>query len=235
MRNLLIVGAGGFGREVLAWVMDHSRNEVDWRFGGFLDNRPGVLDGFTSHPDELSGVVPYEPDLKSRYSRTLRIAGDPLTYAPQSGDVFLVAIGDPAPRRQYAEPLIARGAEFIPLVHPDSRVAAHVSLGRGSVVGPFSSVSPDVRIGEFVSINSYTGIAHDVTIGDWTEIDGHCLIAGRAKIGLGVRIHGGAIITPDAEIGDGATVGAGSVVFGKVPPGVTVMGNPARRFEFRAS
>lgn len=234
MKNLLIVGAGGFGREVLAWVTDHPRNNVDWKFSGFLDNRAGILDGYAAHPDELPAAVTYEPEMKAQYRRELRLIGDPLAYAPRPDDVFLVAIGDPGPRRRYAEPLMARGAEFIPLVHGVARVATHVSLGRGSVIGPFASVSPDVRIGEFVSVNSYTGIAHDVSIGDWTEIDGHCLIAGRARIGSGVRIHGGAIVTPDAEIGDGATVGAGSVVFGRVPPGVTVIGNPARRFEFRA-
>ena len=46
MKNLLIIGASGFGREVLTWVLDHPRNGVDWQVRGFLDTRTGILDGF---------------------------------------------------------------------------------------------------------------------------------------------------------------------------------------------
>jgi len=233
MKNLLIVGAGGFGREVLTWVLDHSRNDIDWRFGGFLDNRSNVLEGFASDPAQLPNAVPFTPELQARYRRNLQVLGDPLSYVPDNKDIFICALGDPEQRRKYASPLLEKGAHFIVLVHPLASVSTHVSLGRGSIIGPFASVSPDVRIGEFVTVNSYTAIAHDVTIGEWSEIDGHCLVAGRSHIGTMVRVHGGAIITPDVEIGDGAVVGAGSVVIGKVPAGVTVFGNPARKFEWR--
>lgn len=47
-------------------------------------------------------------------------------------------------------------------------------------------------------------------------------------IGSNVWIGGGAIILPGVSIGDDAIVGAGSIVTRDVPPGVTVVGNPAR-------
>ena len=229
MKNLLIIGAGGFGREVLTWIMDHSRNNLDWKVGGFLDSRTDALAGFATESQSLPNAVPYLPEVHRHFNRAIGIVGDPMTYVPQPDDVFLCALGDPAERQKYAKPILDKGGHFIVLVHPRALVSTYVSLGRGSIIGPFASVSPDVSIGEFVTINSYTAIAHDVRIADWCEIDGHCLIAGRAQIGTAARVHGGAVITPDARVGDEAVVGAGSVVFGRVPAGVTVIGNPARR------
>lgn len=230
MKNLLIIGAGGFGREVLSWAHDNPCYGVEWTFGGFLDGRPGVLDGYVQDPWDLTRSVPHDPKLKARYRRDLRIAGDPLTYAPQPEDVFLCALGDPADRRKYTAPLLERGGQFLRLMHPQAQVSVYVNMGAGTIIGPYAGISPDVSLGAFVTVNSYSAVAHDAVVGDWCEIGGHCLIAGRARIGDGVRIHGGSVVTPDTHIGDGAVVGAGSVVFGRIPAGATVLGNPARKF-----
>ena len=49
------------------------------------------------------------------------------------------------------------------------------------------------------------------------------------RLGRNVWIGSGAIVLPGISIGDDAIVGAGSVVTRDIPPGATVMGNPARR------
>jgi len=233
MKNLLIIGAGGFGREVLTWVLDHPRNNQDWKVKGFLDSRRDALDGFATHSQDLPDVVPHGPELHEKFTRAFGIVGDPMSYAPGVDDIFLCAVGDPKERQRYARPILDKGGRFMVLIHPTALVSAFVSMGQGSIIGPLVSVSPDVRIGQFVTINSYSSIAHDVCVGDWCEVDGHCLIAGRAKVGTAARIHGGAVLTPDTRIGDEAIVGAGSVVFGRVPAGITVYGNPAKRLNWK--
>jgi sugar O-acyltransferase (sialic acid O-acetyltransferase NeuD family) len=235
MKSLVIIGASGFGREVLTWAMDDPRHDVEFRVKGFLDTRRDLLDRFAKDPHDLPRSVPHAEGLKTQYRRDLKIIGDPLTYQPVSDDIFLCAVGDPAARREYAAPIIDRGGEFAVLFHPRASVSAFLSIGRGSIIGRFVSISPDVTIGEFVTVNSYTALGHDVSVGDWCEIDGHCLIAGRVKIGQRVRVHGGATITPDVTIGDDAIVGAGSVVITHVPAGVTVFGNPAKKFVWKGS
>ena len=170
---------------------------------------------------------------RDRYRRDFPILDDPLTYEPEPNDVFICALGAPADRRRYAVPILEQGGEFIRLVHPLTAVSRFAAIGTGSIIGPYASLSPDSRIGKFVSVSSYTALGHDVVVGDWTEIGGHCLIAGGVVIGEAVRIHPGAVLTARVRIGDGAVVAAGSVVFGNVPPGVTVLGNPARRFNWK--
>lgn len=234
MKRLLIIGAGGFGREVFTWARDNPLHGSEWTVGGFLDSRSDALNGFAKDPRELRDTMRHENALLSRYRRDVGIVGDPMTHAPRPDEVFICAVGDPVERRRYATPILEKGGRFITLMHPRAEVSVYAGFAEGTIIGPMACVSPDVRIGRFVTVNSYTSIGHDAIIGDWCEIDGHCLIAGRASIGEGVRIHGGAIITPDVRIGDGAVVGAGSVVFGRIPAATTVMGNPARRFDWRA-
>ncbi|MDA8523771.1 NeuD/PglB/VioB family sugar acetyltransferase [Acidovorax sp. NCPPB 4044] len=206
-RNLLIVGAGGFGREVLTYIED---DNPLFRPKGFLDSRTSALDGM---------------------HRSVGIVGDPLTYVPVSGDVFMAALGDPAARLKYTETLrTLHDVDFATVVHPQANVTRHARLGRGCIVAPRVGISVDVQIGDFVCIQEYTVIGHDVQIGDWCQINSHCSIGGGAKIGNFVSIHPNCVITSGTVIGDNVKVGAGSVVYGRIPPNITIMGNPARRF-----
>ena len=233
MKRLIIIGAGGFGREVLIWALDNPVSTIEWQVAGFLDSRTGILDGFAKAASQVKDHVSHSVPLQDKYHRGFPILGDPLTYSPRPDDVFICALGDPGQRRKYAEPLLSKGGNFITLFHPKAEISVFAAIGRGSIIGPFASISPDARLGEFVVVNSYTGIGHDAAIGNWSTIDGHCLLAGHAHIGEETQVHGGSVITPGARIGNRAKVGAGSVVIGKVPDGITVFGNPARRFDWR--
>jgi len=208
-RNLLIVGAGGFGREVLSYIEDD--NPV-FRVKGFLDSRA----------DALAGAP-----------RNIPILGDPLTYVPLADEVFVVAQGDPRARFKFTEELRRRDVEFPIVAHPRANVSKHAKIERGCIIGPGVGISVEVHIGEFTCIQEYTVIGHDARIGNWCQINSHCTIAGRARIGNFVTIHPNSVITNRAVIGDGVTVASGSVVVGHIPPDITVLGNPARRFSIR--
>lgn len=206
---LLIVGAGGFGREVLSYIEDD--NPI-FEVRGFLDSRSYVLDS-----------VP----------RTVPILGDPLHYLPRDGEVFMAALGDPRQRFHYTSALRQQQAKFLTVAHPRANVNRHARLAHGCIIGPGVGISVDTHIGAFTCLQEYTVVGHDAQIGEWCQINSHCTVAGGARIGNFVTIHPNCVITSRAVIGDGVTVAPGSVVMGRIPPGITVLGNPARRFSFQ--
>lgn len=209
-RQLLIVGAGGYGREALTYVRD---DNPLFAVKGFLDGRADALDG---------------------YARDVGIVGDPLTWVPREDEVFMAALGDPQERFKYTASLRdVHHVDFATVIHPRANVAGHTRIRHGCIVAPNAGISCDVIIGEFTCIQEYTVIGHDARIGNWCQINSHCTIAGGAQIGHFVTIHPNCVVTSGAKIGDGVTVGAGSVVIGNIPAGVTVLGNPARRFSYQ--
>lgn len=211
MKNLIIVGAGGLGRVLLAQCRGDAACGRDWTVKGFLDSRSNILDG---------------------YDARVPIIGDPLTYVPQANDVFVVALGDPKERRRYAAPLLERKAEFVNLTTEITR-GDNVTLGRGNVFEPKVYFASDIRVDDFVTIGALTIVGHDVHIGSYSHVSSFVMIGGWVDIGPGATIHPHATLLPKVRIGEGATVGAGSVVVSNVPPGKTVMGNPARVFDFK--
>lgn len=209
VNNLVLVGAGGFGRTIASLARSDGACGVHWDVKGFLDNRSGI---FTP------------PGLP--------VLGDPLTYEPVAGDIFLCALGIPAARRRYTAPLIAKGADFISL-KTDMHIGERTKISRGCIFERNVSLGTDTHLGEFVTILSTTIVGYDVRIGDYCQIGSFVFIGGGAQIGNDVVIHPHATILPGVKVGDGAVIGAGSVVIRSVPPSTTVMGNPAKPFNFR--
>ena len=210
MKRLIIVGAGGFGREVYAWAEAHPDCGRLWEIAGFLDDNPAALDRFDYPVSILAAVV---------------------DYSPQSNDLFLCAIGSPAIKRMVCGKLLGSGAEFISLVHPTVVIGFNVEIGVGTIICPHAIVTCDVAIGDFVAINCHSSIGHDVRIADWVTLSGHCDVTGQTELGEMAFLGSGARILPLKKVGARAMVGAGSVVISHVPTNAKVFGNPARIFD----
>ncbi len=205
MRRVIILGAGGLGRQVLARMEADVACGVDWIIAGFLDERgPEVVAEILNCP----------------------WLGYPEHFQPQSDDLFIVAIGDPASREKQVKLLLGKGAKFIDYGRPGF-------LGVRTAWGPTFfgydvSCGVDSQIGNYCFIDQDSMIGHDVVIGDYVHIAPRCLLAGYVKVGNGVVINSGAMLSRGVIVGDGAVIGMGAVVFKDVPAGATVVGNPAR-------
>ncbi len=208
MRNLIIVGAGGFGREILAWARDSADAGRHWRVRGFLDDNDRALWNRDVGVPVLDRIADYEP---------------------RKNEVFVCAIGQPKLRRQVFEQLVRRGAEFATLVHPTAVVAERAKLGAGVIVCPFALVSVDARVGVGAAIYYHSSVDHDAVVGEYSQISAHCDITGGARVGKEVFMGSHASVLPGVNVGDRAVIGAGAVVTKDVLPGVTVTGVPARR------
>jgi len=208
MKRLLIVGAGGFGREMFHWVRQHPDHGVRWTLGGFLDDNAEALHGFGRDP----GIV-----------------GSLRDYKPSPGDLLVCGLGLPKSKKAVVEPLLARGAEFLTFVHPAATVGGNVQLGQGTIVCPGAVLTADIRVGNFVTVNNCATIGHDATVGDYTTLSCHADITGFCKVGEGVFFGSHAGMIPSTSVGDWALVGAGSMVIMNVSPETTVFGVPAKR------
>ena len=206
MKRLVIVGAGGFGREMFAMAEGSIGFGESFEVGGFLDDRLDALDAFDGYPPVLGSVAGFE------------IGGD---------DLFITAIGGIDARRRCVEALAARGAKFAMLVHRTAVLGRNVEVGEGSFIAPYALVSCDTRIGRHVSVFHGTSIGHDVVVGDFAHVYAQCSIGGGVEIGDGASVFPGAVVTPRRRIGRDAVVGAHSTVFLDVPPGARVIGSPA--------
>lgn len=206
MKHLIIVGAGGFGREMFGAAREAVGYGETFDVRGFLDARPAALDGF-------SGYAP--------------IIGSPDGYAPESDDVFITALGNVAARRRCAESLERRGAAFFAVIHRTATLGPNVTVGAGSFIAPHVSLTADVAIGRHVSVFHSSSIGHDTVLGDFSHVYAQCSVGGGVKVDEGAVVYPGSVIVPRRRIGANAVVGAGSTVFIDVDPGVTVLGCPA--------
>lgn len=206
MKPVFIVGAGGFGRELLAWCMHDPAYGHDWQVAGFIDDDPDALNGFGLPVGVSCGVS---------------------SYTPGATEELLCAIGLPSVKRAVVGKLKARGARFRTYVHPTVVRGARVSFGEGVVLCPGVVLTCDIRLGDFVMFNCGASAGHDVRVGAFSTISGHCDLTGFVDLGEEVFMGSGARIIPSRKIGDRAIVGAGSTVIMNVQAGSTVMGVPA--------
>ena len=202
MSRLLIVGAGPMGRVAYAYAKD-AGIEVK----GFIDSRPAALDGFSGYPPIISSLDDYEP------------CGE---------DAFVIALGDPAQKKAYAEQVAAKGGRFISIVHPLAYVGMDVEIGEGTVVAPHASITNDVKIGKHVLIGLNAVVSHDSHVGDYVSISPGCRVTGGCKIGAGSFLGVQSAVIPHCELGleSPVFVAAGAIVTKSFPSG-RLMGVPA--------
>lgn len=206
MKNLIIVGAGGLGREDLQMCMEINKAENRWNIKGFIDDNLDALDG-----------------LECKYS----VIGTIKDWQPATDEVFVLAIANPKIKKLVVEGLLAKGAEFETVISPRAFVADNAKIGKGVVVSPFCFVSDNTVLEDYVFINAYTSIGHDACVGGYSSTMGHVDITGCCNVGKETYWGSSAVALPSSVIGDNATIGAGSVVLRKAKTGKTYFGVPA--------
>lgn len=199
-RTVLILGAGGLGREVFWWAKEAGLDPV-----GFIDDNPAALGDRTGYAPIVGGVE-----------------NAPLTCP------VLCAIGQNAIRRLCVERLADRGARFATLIHPQAKVL-HATLGTGAVLAPFAYVGADARAGDFLFMQTGAVLGHDAVAGDFLRMDTTSFVGGYAVLGNGVTLHTGAQVMPGKRVGDQCTLGAGAVLLSNLHPSATVFGVPAQK------
>jgi sugar O-acyltransferase (sialic acid O-acetyltransferase NeuD family) len=205
--NIIIVGAGGFAREMECLLPSFLPDE-HFQVRGFLGKDQGVESEI-----DLSG----------------RLLGDPELYEPKADERFLLAIGEMEARRKTVEALRSKGAQFLTLVHPTAFVAPSAQLGHGVILFPFAAVSNNARLGDLVKLNYYASVGHDTRLGAYCLLAPYATVNGFGVLEEEVYMSTHATVAPLVRVGARSKVSANSCVMHDVPPASLVFGVPGRQ------
>lgn len=208
MKDIIIVGAGGFGREAVDIINAINKVEMTWRIKGFIDDNLHALD-----------------NIRCKYS----IIGTISEWTPSEDETFVMGVASPTTKEKIATKLLERGAKFTTLIHPGAQISEEAIIGSGSVIGGRSSIGDCAEIGKFVNVAG-SMVGQDSVIGDFSTTTGFANIVS-ARLGRGVMVGSHAVILNRIKVGDYAVVGVGSIVVKNVKAGLKVFGYPAKTLD----
>lgn len=211
MKDIVIFGAGGLGRETLFTLRELQRQSDAYHILGFADDR---LYGGTA--DEM-------PVLHTL--STLRESSTPLCVA--------IALGDPAARRRVHDALAENPLLSFPtILAPGVICSDRVRMGEGCIVGFGAILTVDIEIGNFVLVSNACTIGHDAVLHDFATLYPGARVSGNVTLGEGCLMGVGSSIIQGLQVGEGAVVGAGAAVVRSIPAHCTAVGVPARPIRF---
>jgi sugar O-acyltransferase (sialic acid O-acetyltransferase NeuD family) len=205
--KFVIFGAGGFGREVLNFVLRENFNSSEYEFIGFVDEYEKIIG------TSINGYKVFKPE-------------------EFSGVSAVCAIGNTKMRKEIFDKYSSR-YNFINLIHPDVFIPDNVKIGTGNIICEGCKFTTDIVIGDNNIFNIDTTIGHDCIIGNGNVFMANITISGNVTFGDRNLIGSSSTVIQNRTIGSDSIIGIGSTVLSNVPDNVTVMGYPARIVEKR--
>lgn len=213
MQKLVIIGAGGFGREV-AWLVERiNRVKPTWELVGFVDDNDSLA-------GQTIGGYP--------------VVGNNSWLTANGTDVFAVcAIGSSKIRKKVIEKL--PDLRYATLIDPSVDLTGRIVIGEGSIICAGSILTVDITLGSHVIVNLDCTIGHDAILQSFVTLYPSVNISGYTILSEGVEMGTGSQIIQNINIGKGTIVGAGAVVIRELPGNCTAVGSPAKPIKFHES
>lgn len=211
MKDLYIIGAGGFGREV-AWLVERiNEAEPTWNIKGFIDDDEKLW-GTKEDDYPVVGGCDYLKGLNNTYA--------------------VCAVGSARVRKAIIEKLSSSSVKYATVIDPSVIVSKRVEIGEGCIICAGTIITVDIKIGKHVIINLDCTIGHDDVIKDFVTIYPSVNVSGNVVLGECSELGTGMQIIQGRKIGFHSVVGAGAVVVRDIPDKCTAVGSPAKPIKF---
>lgn len=213
MKDLIIFGASGFGREV-AWAVERlNKVTPTWNLFGFMDDA-----------DDIQGT---EINGYKVLGKTADVSNYPDAY-------YVVAVGASRTREKIVSNMktVNPSIKFGTVIDPSVEMSDLVTIGEGTIICAHTIITVNIEIGSHVIINLDCTVGHDAVLQDFVTLYPSVNVSGITNIGHAVELGTGMQIIQGKTVGDYSIVGAGAVVVKDIPAKCTAVGSPAKPIKF---
>ncbi len=215
MKDLIIFGASGFGREV-AWAAERQNKiKPTWNILGFMDD-----------DESIQGTV----------INGYKVLGRAEEVQCYPDAYFVCAVGSARTRERIIDRLkrLNPNVKFGTIIDPSVEMSDYVTIGEGSIICAHTLITVNVTIGSHVIINLDCTIGHDVILNDYATLYPSVNVSGNVQIGHAVELGTGLQVIQGKTVGDYSIVGAASVVIKDISERCTAVGIPAKPVKYFA-
>lgn len=211
MKDIVIIGAGGVGKEV-SWIIDQINGvRKIYKVLGFIDDNKDIW-GKEILGYKVLGGLDFLEEINYR-------------------GCAAIAITDYVVKKNMTQRLNNLEIEFPIIKHPKVKVPESTTIGQGSIIYEGVIISPDVKIGNFVIVSPKCGIGHDSVIEDYVSLLWNVSISGNDHIEEGVLFGSASTIIQGKKVKNESIIGAGAVVVKDIEKKGTYVGVPSKEIE----
>jgi sugar O-acyltransferase (sialic acid O-acetyltransferase NeuD family) len=208
---IVIIGCGGFGREVHDIIDAINQASSTWELIGYVDDDPA------------------QTNLNLIKERGSRLLGSTDWLSEANASIhYVIGIGSGAVRRSIDVKLSNCGMTSAILIHPTATLGYSVRIGEGSIICAGVRATTNIALGRHVHLNLNSTVGHDSTLGDYVTVNPLVAISGWVSIGSGSMLGTHSAVLQQLSVGADSVVGAGACVVKDVPDHAIVKGVPAR-------
>lgn len=221
MKDIVIIGAGGFGREV-QWLIERINEQMNKETGESLWNILGYIDDGVETGAEVNGYT---------------VLGNSDYLINQITSLAVTcAIGASKTRKKVIEKIKSNdNLSFPNLIDPSVHMSSRIKLGIGNIICAGSILTVNISVEDFCIINLDCTVGHDAKLSSFVTLYPSVNISGNTYFGECVELGTGTQIIQGKTVGSGTIVGAGSVVVRDLPGECTAVGSPCKPIKYHVS
>lgn len=209
MKDLIIIGVGGVGREAALIAEEINEQSQEWNILGFVDDNESVQNTYINGYPVLG-----KSDYLQNYKEEVYVFCGISNYKVKKKIISKLKENE--------------NIKFATLIHPSVKLNKHIKIGEGCIIYQNVIMTVNIEIGDYVIISPKCGIGHDSKVHDYVTLLWNVNVSGNVDIKEGATMGSASTVIQGLTIGEGSFVGAGACVIRDVEDNKTAVGVPTR-------